>query len=127
MSLSFSLTNKTKATLPRMAFRHIKEAALGAKYHLTVTFVTPAHMKKLNLIYRNKNEPTDILSFPLSKTEGEIYISPTESRKEAKKFDRPYANFLAFLFIHGCVHLKGYDHGATMEGIEAKLRKKFGV
>ncbi|MES2216518.1 MAG: rRNA maturation RNase YbeY [Patescibacteria group bacterium] len=127
MSTNFTLINKTKATLPRVAFSVIKKAALGDKYKLSVTFVPPAHIKKLNLIYRNKNEATDILSFPLSKNEGEIYISPSEARKEAKKFDRPYANFMAFLFIHGCTHLKGYDHGSTMERVEVKLRKKFKV
>ena len=47
--------------------------------------------------------------------------------KEAIKFDRSYENFLAFIFIHGCVHLKGYDHGGTMEDIEIKVRNKFKV
>ena len=125
--MNFTLINKTRTHLPKIAFRDIKEAALGKKYTLSVSFVSPAHMKKLNLMYRNKNMPTDILSFPLSKTEGEIYISPSETRKEAKKFDRSYENFLAFLFIHGCVHLKGYDHSDTMERIEAKIRTKFNV
>ena len=105
----------------------IKEAALGKKYALSFVFVGPSKMKKLNLIYRDINKPTDILSFPLSKGEGEIYISKSEARKEAKKFGRKPENFIEFLFIHGCVHLKGYDHGAKMESIEAQLRKKFGV
>jgi probable rRNA maturation factor len=124
---TFFLTNKTTSAIPCPAFRAIKEAALGKKYELTVTFVRPKEIQKLNLTYRNINKPTDILSFPLSKTEGEIYICPAESRKEAKKFDRSYVNFIAFLFIHGCVHLKGYDHGSTMERIESELRKKFDV
>ncbi len=123
----FTLANKTKAQIPNLPFRAIKEASLGKNYSLTVTFVSPAHIKKLNFQYRNIDEATDILSFPLSKKEGEIYISPTESRKEAKKFDRNYANFMAFLFIHGCVHLKGYDHGGTMERVETQIRKKFGI
>ncbi len=127
MKTNLLITNRTKATIPRVAFELIKKATLGDTYTLTVTFVPPAHIKKLNLIYRNKNEATDILSFPLSKNEGEIYISPTEARKEAQKFDRSYTNFIAFLFIHGCTHLKGYDHGSTMERLETKIRKKFGV
>lgn len=102
-------------------------AILGPKYSLDFSFITPAQIKKLNLIYRGKNCATDILSFPLSKTEGEIYICKSAARAEAKKFDRSYENFLLFLFIHGCVHLKGYEHSATMEGIEAKFRKQFGV
>lgn len=127
MSNNIHISNKTKTILPRTPFRAIKDASLGKSYDLTVTFVSPSHIEKLNIQYRNKKGPTDILSFPLSKTEGEIYISPTVSRKEAKKFDRSYENFIAFLFIHGCVHLKGYDHGATMERIEAGLRRKFKV
>ena len=122
-----SLINETSATLPRVAFRAMAQAALGKNYQLTVIFTTPARMKKLNTIYRDIEKPTDILSFPVSEKEGEIYLCLPEARKEAKKFDRKYENFLSFLFIHGCVHLKGHDHGATMERIEARLRAQFGI
>jgi len=125
--MSFSIVNETKAKLPSLPFKSIKEAVLGSAYSLTVIIATPARLKKLNTIYRDKEFATDILSFPLSKTEGEIYICLTEAKKEAVKFERSYENFLAFLFIHGCVHLKGHDHGSTMENIEVKLRNKFKV
>ena len=121
------VTNETHATIPNMAFRRIARTILGNTYLLSVVFASSSRMKKLNLIYRNKKVATDILSFPLSKSEGEIYVCPIETRKQSKKFDRPYKNFLAFLFIHGCVHLKGYDHSGTMESIEAKLRSRFGI
>jgi probable rRNA maturation factor len=108
-------------------FKKIKKAALGEKYALSFAFITPKEIKKLNLIYRNINKPTDILSFPIDKDEGEIYICRSEARKEAKKFHRDYNNFIYFLFIHGCTHLKGYDHGVKMEKIESQLRKKFSI
>ncbi len=108
-------------------FKKIKNEILGKDYDLSWGFISPKKIQKLNLIYRNLNKPTDILSFPLSKTEGEIHICKSETRKMAKDFDRTYDNFLLFLFIHGCVHLKGYDHGSTMERIETKFRKQFGV
>lgn len=123
----FNLINETKATLPSVAFARIKEAALGKSYSLNIIIASPAKMKKLNTIYRDKETATDILSFPVSETEGEIYLCLSEARKEAKKFDRTYDNFLSFLFIHGCVHLKGFDHGATMENEETILRKKFKI
>jgi len=125
--IAFSVSNETRAGLPRAPFRAIKDAALGTAYKLDLVFTTPARMKKLNLIYRNKDKPTDILSFPLSRREGEIYICASEARTEARKFARTYENFIAFLFIHGCVHLKGHDHGSTMERIEAKLRARFKI
>ena len=108
-------------------FKDMKKAILGKDYDLSFAFISAEKIKKLNKIYRNINKPTDILSFPLSKKEGEMYICLSEARKESKKFDRKYENFLHFLFIHGLVHLKGYEHGSTMENIEEKFRKKFGV
>jgi probable rRNA maturation factor len=124
----FSIVNETRAGIPAKArFSAIKKAALDTDYDLSLIFTTPASIRKLNLIYRDKDKATEILSFPISKKEGEIYVCQSEARKEAKKFNRPYGNFLYFLFIHGCVHLKGYDHGSRMESIEAKLRKKFGI
>lgn len=127
MSQVFNLINETKAKLPRLAFESIKDAILGPEYQLNLIITSPAKIKKLNTIYRNKETATDILSFPLSKNEGEIYISPSEAKKEAPKFNRSYQNFLAFLFIHGCAHLKGLDHGDRMEKLEIKFRKKFQI
>ncbi|MES2314906.1 MAG: rRNA maturation RNase YbeY [Patescibacteria group bacterium] len=123
----FTLINETKEKIPRVEFEAIKDEILGADYVLNVIITTSENIKKLNTIYRNKEHATDILSFPLSDTEGEIYISTKETKEEAKKFDRPYENFFPFLFIHGCTHLKGHDHGAIMEGIEVKAREKFGI
>ena len=127
MSQSFSFENTTQDQVPSVDFHAIKNEILGENYELTLTIVADDEMKRLNLIYRDKNFPTDILSFPLSSTEGEIYICPSETRKEAVKFDRSYDNFFVFLFIHGCTHLKGFDHGGTMERLEEGYRKKFGI
>lgn len=122
-----SIQNTTKAKLPHLPFVEMKEAVLGADYELSVMFVDVDHMTALNLQYRRLNKPTDILSFPISNTEGEIFINLEETKKEAVKFDREYENFLAFLFIHGLTHLKGFDHSSTMESEEEKIRKQFGI
>lgn len=108
-------------------FTDIKNQILGQDYDLSLVFVSTKKIQSLNKIYRQINKPTDILSFPLSKTSGEIFLCKSETRKMAKEFDRSYDNFMTFLFIHGCVHLKGYDHGAQMEKVEEKFRKKFGI
>ncbi len=127
MSKYFSIENETRGILPRVSFNEIKNEILGCDYDLSLVFSTPAQLKKLNTIYRDKEITTDILSFPLSKKSGEIYICLSEAKKEAKKFNRIYDNFVSFLFIHGCVHLKGFDHSSRMESIEIKFRKKFGI
>lgn len=123
----FHLTNKTKAKLPSLAFVDMKNAILGKKYELSLIIVGKKKIQELNRKYRGINKPTDILSFPLSDVFGEIYINPEMTKLEAKKFDRNYENFFAFLLIHGLVHLKGFDHGSTMESIETRFQKKFGV
>ena len=125
--ITFKITNATKAKLPSLAFSVMKDKILGKKYELSVVIVSKAEIKKINKQYRDINKPTDILSFPLSENFGEIYINPEMTKLEAKKFDRDYENFFGFLFIHGLVHLKGFDHGSTMESIEARFRKVFGI
>ena len=127
MPTNLTVINETKTKIPVIDFDGIKNATLGKDYALNLIFTDSAHIEKLNTIYRGKECPTDILSFPLSETEGEIYISPTEAAAEAKKFDRSYDNFIAFLFVHGCTHLKGHDHGSIMEDIESQIRSDFGI
>ncbi len=125
--INFNITNTTKSKLPVFDFEKMKNAVLGKKYELSVIIIGKKEIQKLNKEYRYINKPTDILSFPLSDDFGEIYINPEMTKIEAKKFERDYDNFFAFLFIHGLVHLKGFDHGSTMENIEAQFRKKFHI
>jgi probable rRNA maturation factor len=105
----------------------MKDVVLGESYELSVAVVSKEKIRSLNHQYRGKDTPTDILSFPLDDTTGEIYINVDMTKKKAVEFDKTYEDYLAFLFIHGLVHLKGYDHGGTMERIEAKYRRICGV
>jgi probable rRNA maturation factor len=124
---SFSIINKTKGKLPSLPFVKIKEKILGKDYSLSLSFIGSKTIRSLNSTYRKTNKPTDILSFPLSKKEGEIFICPKIARVKAIKFQRNQTNFLVFLFIHGLVHLSGYDHGKKMEVVENKYRKYFHI
>ena len=111
--------------IPEIPFLAIKEKLLGKSYSLTIIFCTPKESQELNQTHRDKNYPTNILSFPLSETEGEIYISLMTARGDAKKFEMSYRKFLHLLIIHGNLHLKGHAHGSTMEELEAKHLKTF--
>ena len=112
---------------PRLPFLDIKNAILGKKYELSLVFVNKKHAIEMHKDWKSKNDPVNILSFPLSKTEGEIFISLDKAKTECKKFKQTYENYVGFLFIHGCVHLKGYAHGQEMENLEKKFRQKFGI
>jgi probable rRNA maturation factor len=122
---TISITNKTNGKLPRLPFVRIKSAILGETYSLSVALVTPRESHKLNLTYRQKDKPTNVLSFPLDKKSGELVLDLTTSRRDAKNFDMTAEKFLVFLVIHGMLHLKGMDHGSTMEKAEQKFLKMF--
>lgn len=121
------VVNETPSVIPSLDFKVMKDKVLGKEYDLSVVIVSREKIQALNKQYRNIDAPTDILSFPLSKTEGEIFINPEETEKMAPDFDRSYENFFAYLFIHGLVHLAGYDHGSTMENIEKKYCEYFRI
>lgn len=99
----------------------IKDKVLGKKYELSLVFTNKTLSRKLNRIYRGKNKPTNVLSFQISKTSGEIFIDLDTARKEYKKFGMNFKEFVKFLYIHGLLHLKGMDHGRKMEEAEKKL------
>lgn len=116
---------RKKGTLPEVPYLEMKEKILGKKYSLSLIFCTPLESRTRNLTYRDKDYPTNILSFPLDTDEGEIYISLSTARKDAKNFNMSYAEFLHLLIAHGMLHLKGHAHGSTMEELEQKYCKQF--
>ena len=124
---NFNILNMTKSTLPNVPFAKIKDEILGKKYELSLVFCGNRKSKELNKIYRDKDYTPNVLSFPLDKNSGEIFINPHVAKKEAPKFSKNYTNFVGFLFIHGCLHLKGMEHGSTMDKAEEKFCKEFRI
>jgi len=125
MRETFSIANQTKAKLPSLAFKRIKDSVLGPRYSLSLVFVGDTTARALNRRYRRKSYIPNVLSFPLSAREGEIFINPRRVKREAPQFEMSERTYLAFLFIHACLHLKGLHHGATMESIERRLLRRF--
>jgi probable rRNA maturation factor len=126
-SENFTIINKTKGKLPSLPFLNMKNHILGDSYSLSLVIVGKKEIHNLNKKYRNVDSPTDILSFPLEKNAGEIFICQEIAKKKAPEFGRDYKNFLSFLFIHGLVHLLGYDHSKEMEKMETDFQKKFKI
>lgn len=124
---TFSIRTLSKGKLPRLPFLEMKNAILGKDYELSVVLIGDKRSATLNKTHRGKNKPANVLSFPLEKTSGEIFLNPRRAQREAPQFGESYRNFLGFLFIHGLLHLKGFDHGSKMESAERRFRKKFGL
>lgn len=117
----------TVATYPRHPYEAMATAVLGKAYDVTLVFVGETRAQQLNLESRGKSYVPNVLSFPIEKNLGEIYICPRVAKKEAKKFNLSVRGYVAYLFIHGLLHLKGYDHGATMDKLERQHLKRFGI
>ncbi len=105
----------------------MKEAILGKKYEHSLSFVGAKRASDLNLAYRQKSYVPNVLSFPLDDTHGEIFICPLVAKKEAPKFNLTEKGYIAYLFIHGLLHLKGHDHSDKMDALEQKYLKQFGI
>ncbi len=121
------IVNKTRGKHPRLPFLEIKNTVLGKNYALSLVFIGSKRSRALNKRYRKKDYPANVLAFQLSEDEGEMFIDLAEARKEAQAFHTSYVKFTGMLFVHGLFHLKGYDHGSTMEKKESEIRKKFGI
>ena len=121
--LSFHHTVKKAPRDKQETFLFLKEKILGKKYELECVFIGTTRAKTLNLTYRNKSYTPNILSFPIDDQTGTIFLCLPILKIQAKKEGMPLADYIRFLFIHGCLHLKGLDHGDEMERQEDRYFK----
>jgi probable rRNA maturation factor len=122
----FSISISVRS-LPRLSLAALKREILGPDYDLSLHFVGTTRAQKLNQSYRGKDYIPNVLSFPLAHDVGEIFICPSQATKEAPAHGLSVAGYLTYLFIHGALHLKGYDHGATMSALEQRYTTKYAV
>tara|TARA_X000000950_G_scaffold162745_1_gene198994 strand:+ start:570 stop:1031 length:462 start_codon:yes stop_codon:yes gene_type:complete len=106
-------------------------------HQLNLSFVSSEEMKLLNKTYRNKDKPTNVLSFEMPKNFpvgdektliGEIALCEEIIYEESKKYKKIFENRLKHMIIHGLLHLIGFDHvnkdeGNNMESVEKKIMK----
>ena len=126
---------------------------LTKKFELEVSIllVCDSQIKKINQQYRNKNKPTNVLSFPALDEDlvrqiglkavakscdylflGDIIISFETIKKEAIEQKKNFHQHLTHMILHSILHLIGFDHeeeemAKTMEGLEIKILKKLGI
>lgn len=125
MTETITISNRIKGKPPGLPFIKIKEHILPREYELSLVFIGSKRSRSLNKKYRKKDYPANVLSFPLSDSEGEIFIDLKEAYKSSKKFGMTREGFVGYLFIHALLHLKGYNHGSKMEKQEKVILKLF--
>jgi len=129
-----------KKWLERMARKVLEREGISSPVELGLLITDSRTAKKLNRIYRGKDEPTDVLSFHMTpdgnrdlgepfvsppdgiRHLGEVVISYPQAARQAQEHGHGVKQELALLVIHGILHLLGYDHELSDE--EKKMRDK---
>jgi len=124
------LENQTDLPVDIDALEEIAQSLTTKEVELIIT--DNASIQELNEEHREKDKPTDVLSFPMDApfTEqsifgmplGSIVISADFVKKKAKELGHTIQDELSLLFIHGLLHLLGFDH-ETDDG-EMRAREK---
>ncbi|SER80610.1 rRNA maturation RNase YbeY [Salisediminibacterium halotolerans] len=103
---------------------------------VSVTFVRDEEIHELNQMYRDKDRPTDVLSFALNEGEadpladgvpdllGDIVISVDTAKRQAEEYGHTEDREYCFLAVHGFFHLIGYDHASTEEEEEMLTKQE---
>jgi len=90
---------------------------------ISIAFVDNEKIKELNNKFRNKDEATDVLSFPMDEEIlGDIIISAERALSQSKDYGHSFKREICYLVTHGILHLLGYDH--KIEGEKEEMRKK---
>lgn len=133
----FEIFNETDEDLDLEEEKKIIEYALGYKklddVIFNVIFVDNETIKNINKEYRAIDRETDVISFALEDDKditfefgrllGDIYISVPKMKEQAKEYGHSEKREMAFLTIHGLLHLLGYDH-MTKEDEEVMFKEQ---
>ena len=110
----------------------------GDEIEMTVRIVDEAESHDLNLTYRGKDRPTNVLSFPFECPDevelpllGDLVICRQVVEREAAEQEKPLIAHWAHMVVHGSLHLLGYDHiedneAEEMESLETQIMQGLG-
>jgi probable rRNA maturation factor len=132
-NLTKEIRKNDEEFLLKVAKKILTKEKFTAKTDLSIALVSEDEIKKLNLIYRNKNCATDVLSFgKLDKkqseikyfSEPEVIICPVEVKKNAESAKEPFKKELARVLVHAMLHLLGFEHENGGKKAEEMFQKQ---
>ncbi len=119
------IENRTNTSIDTTIIEKIADFLTDKDIELILT--TNDEIQALNKTYRGVDKPTDVLSFPLNEAPhaplGSIVISVEKAQEEAKEHDHSVEEEVALLFLHGLLHLLGYDHETDSGEMRAKEKE----
>lgn len=105
-------------------------------WEMSVLLCDNKRIHELNREYRHIDRPTDVLSFALNEGDevngeaesqllGDLVISLERTAEQAKEYGHPFERELAYLTVHGCLHILGYDHMTEEDKKEMRTEEEF--
>ena len=130
MQGSEPVTYGIKMLIRRAILATLEHEGKDGHSEVSVTFTDNEGIRAINREYREKDAPTDVLSFPLfeqgadgTRMLGDIVISLEKCRAQAQEFGHSFERECAFLTVHSTLHLLGYDH-VNSEEEDKDMRKR---
>ena len=125
--MAVDIRTTIRGQTPRLRFERIARSILGARYELSLVICGDTLAYTINKKYRKKTYSPNVLSFPLSASEGEIFLNVRKAEREARALGTTTQKRVALLYVHGLYHLKGLVHGDPMESLEQKTLRSFSL
>lgn len=107
-----------RADIDNIARRALRlDGKTGKNFELALILVDNNESRRLNSVYRGRRKPANVLSFPSDQAKdlGDIFICLTPARQQARAERIAGQDKLKYLFVHGLLHLLGYDHKAAKD------------
>lgn len=124
------ITEENKLAIKDAIITTLKVEKANNDYEVSVSFVTNEEIKELNRIYRNVDNETDVLSFPMDDEFeglyllGDIVLSTQKIIEQANDFGHSLEREMVYLTVHSTLHLLGYDHMFEEEKTEMRNKEK---
>lgn len=127
-----------------------KEIGKDTNLEMSINFVDEDRSHEINLKYRDKDRPTDVISFAIEDGEdsidlaafeddpdfqediGDLFMCPSVIKRHSKEYGTGFDREFGYTVVHGFLHLNGYDHikpdeAKEMFGIQGKVLEDYGL
>lgn len=139
----YKISEEIRRIIKQVAEISLTNEKVQAPVELSIVFINNKGIKELNEQYREKNKPTDVLSFPMYDSKslrealdqfsetisenillGDIVISLEKAEEQAKEYGHSFEREIGYLATHGIFHLLGYDHETEVEKKEMRQKEE---
>ena len=134
---SFRIPTGLRMLIRRSCIAVLRNEQFPGPAEISVTFVNNEEIRKLNAQYRDKDTPTDVLSFPMgvngeydinldtgAKILGDVVLSVEKAAEQAELYGHGLDREVGYLTVHSVLHLLGYDHIDPLDKVHMREKEE---